>query len=474
MPTRDALALRGRRGNGLCLGPRHGMAARQVARGCALVAMVLGVLTAWPTVAFAHAVLLKTTPTSSQSLGSAPAQVQLLFSEPLDPVFSRVQVLDGSGQRVDGGDSHVDPDNEQLLTASLRSGLPSGVYTVVWRSLSAIDVHPDDGRVPGCSWVCRCRRAALAPASAAPSTLATPETTFGRWWFYVAASLFGGVLATWKLVLGPLLADARPELQATVRSRAYWLILSGGVLLLVGTLFSAVAQASAAADVPFADAIGSPLGELLLRGRYASIWWPRLGLEVASLLLIVSGGLDGLASECALATLPAVLLTSALTSHGAALPNAAAPGIAIDWLHIVGACAWVGGLVALVAFLPALRGGLETGITPGRVVGRFGPFALVAAATVLLSGALQGALEVGSVAGLGTTLYGQLLLVKIGLLLLMLLLAGAHEWRVRAAGGTALGQVRGLSRGIGVELTLGVIVLAIAAVLSGTPPTPGG
>src|SRR6266851_8348649 len=63
----------------------------------------------------AHAVLLKATPSSSQSLTQAPDLVQLLFSEPLDPVFSAVRVLNASGQAVDRGNSHVDPNNEQLL-----------------------------------------------------------------------------------------------------------------------------------------------------------------------------------------------------------------------------------------------------------------------------------------------------------------------------------------------------------------------
>ncbi|HEY2596275.1 MAG TPA: CopD family protein [Chloroflexota bacterium] len=444
-------------------------------KGIALaVVAAVGILMLVPAAALAHAVLLKTTPSSSESLSSAPSQVQLLFSEPLDPAFSHVQVRDASGQLVDNGDSQVDPNNDQLLTASLRAGLPNGVYTVEWRNLSAIDVHPDAGQyrlfvgVP-------VQTGDLTSASTASTLSATPETTLGRWWFYVAASLFGGVLATWKLVLAPLVADARPGLQSKTRSRAYWLIVSGGVLLIVGTLFTAVAQAAAAANVPLAGGLGSPLGELLLRGRYASIWWPRLGLEIASLLLIVFGGIDGLASECALATLPAVLLTSALTSHGAALPNAAAPGIAIDWLHIVGACAWVGGLAALAAFLPALRAEPDAGVTPAQLVGRFGRLALVAAAVVLLSGVLQGALELGSPSALTTTLYGQLLLVKAGLFLAMLLLAGMNELRVRAALGassSATAQVRGLSAGIGIELTLGVIVFAVAALLSSTPPSP--
>ena len=66
---------------------------------------------------------------------------------------------------------------------------------------------------------------------------------------------------------------------------------------------------------------------------------------MTSLLLVAFGGLDGLAADCALAMLPGVLLTSGLTSHGAALPVGATLGIAVDWLHIVGATAWIGGLV---------------------------------------------------------------------------------------------------------------------------------
>ena len=432
-----------------------------------LATIVVGFSLLVPVVASAHAVLLKMTPSSSQSLSAAPTQVQLLFSEPLDPVFSHVEVRDASGQAVDTGDSHVDPDNDQLLSVSVRPGLPDGMYTVVWRSLSAIDVHPDEGEYS--LFVGVPVQSASALTTSTPQLTTTPETTLGRWWFYISASLFGGVLATWKLVLSPLLGEATPSFHARARRRTYWLIVVGGILLILGTLFSAVAQAAAAANVSLQQGLGAPLGELLLRGRYATIWWPRLGLELASLLLIAFGGIDGLASECALATLPAVLLTSALTSHGAALPNAAGAGIAIDWLHIVGACAWVGGLVALAAFLPALRPGSDAGITPRRLVGRFGRLAMLAAAVVVLSGVVQGALQVGSFASLVSTLYGQLLLVKVGLLSVMLLLAGMNEVRARGAGGGCV-WLRGY--GVGLELTLGVVVFGVAALLSSTAPSP--
>jgi copper transport protein len=403
----------------------------------AALALALIMFVASAGAASAHAVLLRATPPPGQSLPTAPTEVDLLFSESLDPSFSGLQVQDASGQRVDAGDSHVDASNDHLLVTSLRSGLANGVYTVLWRNVSAIDVHPDEGQFELFVGVPATASAGLAVAQ----NTATPETALGRWWFYIAASLFGGVLGTWKFVLAPFSSgDAS-------RSRAQRLIIMGGVLLIVGTLYSALAQAASAANVSLWEGFGRPLSDLLLRGRFAAIWWPRIALEVASLFLVVFGGIEGLASECALATLPAVLLTSALTSHGAALPRGGL-GIAIDWLHIVGATAWIGGLICLAA----------SGAFPTRaVLDRFGRFALIASMAVLLSGVIQGALEVGSWSSVQTTVYGQLLLVKSGLLVAMLLLA-------------AVNQLRAPAFGVRAELALGVIVFGVAAMLSGTPP----
>jgi copper transport protein len=420
--------------------------------------------------ASAHAVLLRSTPSSRQSLGQPPAQVSLLFSEPIDPLFSNVRVVDANGQRVDQSDSRVDPQDDHLLVVSIRPALPNGIYTVTWRSLSTIDVHPDEGQFPLHVGVPVGNDAALA--SSAGRNTATPETTLGRWWFYVAASFFGGVLATWKLVLSGILVEQHADVRAAVRRRAHRLIVLGGALLVLGTLFTAVAQAAAAAGVPLIAAFGQPLSDLLLRGRFASVWWPRLGLELMSVMLIAFGGLEGLAADCALATLPAVLLTSSLTSHGAALSTGPGPGILIDWLHIVGATAWVGGLVSVLLVLPSAQRSAAAGLVP-RLLARFARYALAAAAVVILSGIVQSALELGSWSALIETLYGQLVLVKVGLLLTMLALAAFNEWRGRLAVAAAAAdgkQPSGLRRGVRFELAVGVVVLAVAAVLSGTPP----
>lgn len=457
---------------------------RAVALG--LGGLLVGAALSAPSV-LAHAVLLRTIPSSSQTLAQAPGEVRLLFSEPIDIVFSGVHVSNAAGQIVDTGNARVDPDDDHQLVVALQPALPNGVYSVVWRSLSTIDVHPDQGQyslfvgVPVAT--------SLAPAgSALAFSGTTPETTLGRWWFYLAASLFGGVLAAWKLVVGPVLADCRPELRAGVHRRAHRLIVLGGVLLVVGTLFTAVAQAAAAADVPLSAAFGQPLADLLLRGRFAAIWWPRIGLEAASLGLVAFGGLEGLAADCALATLPGVLLTSSLTSHGAALPEITGIGIAVDWLHIIGATAWVGGLVSLLVCLPVLRNPdlsgsgevdpesrrvAEPGDLGARLIARFSRFALGASALVALSGVTQAVFEVGSWSALLSTGYGEMVLVKIALLGAMLILAAFNTWHGRAQlfiAAAHTGHLRVLRRSVRAELALGVVVLAVAAILTGTPP----
>lgn len=414
----------------------------------------------------AHAVLLRTTPPGRETLPQAPSQISLLFSEPIDPVFTAVQVRDATEQRVDLSDAHVDVANDHLLVASLRPGLPSGVYTVSWRSLSTIDVHPDEGTYSLFVGV-PVSTDPRAVAQTSTGSTATVETTVARWWFYLAASLFGGVLACWKLVLSGVLG-AGPEHAGTrsaMSRRARRAIVLGGIMLILGTLFAAVAQAAAAANVSLLGGVGQPLSDLLLRGRYATIWWPRLGLEAVSLALIAFGGVEGLAADCALATLPAVLLTSSLTSHGAALTSSPGAGIIIDWVHIVGATAWVGGLLGLLVFLPVASRASGAGIL-GRVLEQFFRYALAASALVIVSGSIQSGLELGSLSALIGTGYGQLILAKIGLVALMLVLAIVNEWRGRRAAGGPVG----LRRGIRAELFVGALVLAVAAILSGTPP----
>ena len=179
-----------------------------------------------------------------------------------------------------------------------------------------------------------------------------------------------------------------------------------------------------------------------------------------AVVIVAWRGLDDAWSESAAAMVPAILLTNSLTSHGAALPTAVI-GIALDWVHVLAAAVWVGGLATLALVAPMLRrAGDGTPILPD-VARRFTRFALVAVLAIVVSGSIQAAIEVGSWSALVSTPYGQGVLIKIALLLGMLVIALLHQRRIIRLP---------LERGVRLEFALGVVVLAVAAVVAGTTP----
>ena len=95
----------------------------------------------------AHAVLLRSNPQANAVLAQSPVQVELFFSEPLEPTLSSISVIDSNAIVVDAGDVRVDASDPTRLTVTLHR-LADGVYTVSWKALSAIDGHQTVGTYP--------------------------------------------------------------------------------------------------------------------------------------------------------------------------------------------------------------------------------------------------------------------------------------------------------------------------------------
>ena len=91
----------------------------------------------------AHAMLERADPLVGSTVRTPPRQILLWFTEELEPAFSRIEVRDASGARVDGGKAQVDRSNKSLLRVSLRA-LSAGTYKVFWRVLS-VDSHITEG-----------------------------------------------------------------------------------------------------------------------------------------------------------------------------------------------------------------------------------------------------------------------------------------------------------------------------------------
>jgi copper resistance protein C len=105
-----------------------------------LAAASLLLATFWAAAAQAHAFLDHASPLVGGTVASAPREVTLWFTQGLEPAFSRVEVSDSSGARVDQG-------NAQVSGSTMRVGLKplaAGTYRVRWHVLS-VDTHTTQG-----------------------------------------------------------------------------------------------------------------------------------------------------------------------------------------------------------------------------------------------------------------------------------------------------------------------------------------
>lgn len=111
----------------------------------AAVAVVLAVL-ASPRPARAHAFPDHSEPRVGHTVEKSPAEVRVWFDGAIEPVFSKLQVDDASGHRVDRDDAHVDEHDDTLLEVSVPP-LKPGKYEAAW-SVVARDGHRTEGRFP--------------------------------------------------------------------------------------------------------------------------------------------------------------------------------------------------------------------------------------------------------------------------------------------------------------------------------------
>jgi copper resistance protein C len=106
-------------------------------------AVALSASLAVPAGALAHAFLDRAVPAVGSKVHGQPTEVRLRFSQPLEPAFSTIKVLDAAGKQVDRMDKRLDPGDASVMKVSLPRLVP-GVYRVVWRVLSA-DTHVTEG-----------------------------------------------------------------------------------------------------------------------------------------------------------------------------------------------------------------------------------------------------------------------------------------------------------------------------------------
>ena len=410
-------------------------AARALRCAVALAALALAAaaLTIPPSGALAHANLAKSNPAPDSTLDSAPGEVAIVFTEPIEDALSEIRVLDRSGRRVDAGDSAVDPENPLSMSVSLGE-LADGTYTVSWRNVSQVDGHSVRGAF---AFSVGEPIAAGAVVEEDLPALQSPAEPAARW-----AALLGGMslfgIAAFRLLVSAPVLGARGDAALAL---ALWrsdsrLMLAGAALFAVGSAAQLVIQASLAFDVSPLSALGAPSWDILSGSSWGRLWIWRVALIAASLAALIWARRrdgDGRALAPAAALGAGALLTVSLTSHAAATPNIGAEATASDFAHLIAASAWTGGLLGLAFGLPILFRSLEGGARRDALAAlapRFSAFAGASVAALALTGAFGAWAQVTIPQAMATP-YGAALGVKIAIVALALALAAANLIWVR-------------------------------------------
>jgi copper transport protein len=145
-----------------------------------------------------------------------------------------------------------------------------------------------------------------------------------------------------------------------------------------------------------------------------------------------------------------------------------------DIVHVASAAVWTGGLAFVAAAL--LAAGTQRWPLAAIAVPRFSKVAVVAVASLIVSGSVNGYEEVGAWRGLWDTTYGLLLLAKVALVLPVLAL-GAYNNRYAVPRLkrqiASPSEQRRFLRAAGAELMLVVAIVGVTAVLVTEPPARG-
>jgi copper resistance protein D len=147
--------------------------------------------------------------------------------------------------------------------------------------------------------------------------------------------------------------------------------------------------------------------------------------------------------------------------------------LAVDFLHLIAAGLWLGGLVPFALFLVYLHRFHEEawGTAASDASYRFSNLGIIAVATLLVSGIINASFLIGGMPALVGTSYGRLLLLKVTLFAGMVCLAGINREYLlpRLAGdiGRNSGSrpLQGLLRNTLIEIAIGIGVILIVGML---------
>ncbi|MFB6824454.1 copper resistance protein CopC [Streptomyces virginiae] len=490
-----------------------------------LVAAVLALLLGGAGAASAHAGLSGSDPADGSVLKTEPQHVTLTFTESVSFSDDSLRVLSPANERVNPRPAQHADGKENTARVELSGKLPQGTYTVAWRVVSA-DGHPISG-----AFVFSIGRP--SETAAVVATDSPDDTAVGRLYGVLRHVAYSGLAllvgaAAFVLVCWPTAGAPRPVRRLLTVG---WVALTASTvaLLLLRGPYETAGSVTSAFDLDqLGRAVttrsgGALMARLVLLAVVAVLlrrWARRFDRADDGAPPPEPGSRDRQVGALLAVALAA---TWAFAEHAAAGVQVV-PAMPVAVLHLLAMGVWLGGLITLLLLLR--RRGPAGQAVPASAIGRFSRMAFRAVAVLVGTGVYQSWRQVGSWEALSDTAYGRTLVVKVAVVVLVLWAASySRRWtarllhearpvtqavrarageRVRVAqtvgapsaparqdhdaapeapAGDGPGEKttppaseadthrRGLRRMVTVEAVLGIVVLMITTVLTGTQPS---
>ena len=435
-----------------------------------LLAVLLAICLAlvFPGISEAHAILLRSDPAKDAVLSVPPDQVHMWFSEDLNPALSTAVVVNGTNQRVDQRDATISPNDPREMDVTLKPNLPPAVYVVVWRTDSADDGHilvgsflftlaRPDGTVPTLSGGTIPGQNALGGSNL--TGLYTGQLDGPTLFNLIMITLFelGAVFwvgaSLWQIFVLQPAAEDHPELSTTNQQAQQRFerrfALPTLLVLLVANIGVLLGQAVIVTGGNFGAAFAPILlASLVTGGRFGTYWLVRVVVIVLALRLSLylvqlhrlqfkprTRFVNDILPWTNLLLGLALFIAIAMSSHASAVSqNIMVYAVVLDWLHLVAAALWVGGMLYIAtSYLPILRQIpiAERARSLITVLPYYTPWAIAGVVIMAVTGPFSATVHLSSWEQLFSTAYGRALVVKILLVGVLLLTSAIHVGLLR-------------------------------------------
>jgi copper transport protein len=385
---------------------------------------------------YAHAFVINSNPSPSQTLESPPTKVEVYLSEPVDLRYSKLSVIGQDGKQIDNKNVQYVNGDQTALTITLPQDIKDGLYTVSTKMLSQIDGHvTDNAFVFGVG-------EAEVPNSVSNESLQSSSSSqlsildaIARFPALVGqVMIVGAAFATlwlWK----PMskinwLKSAFAQTRNRVDRSLIKLIVVGSVVLVLSDFGMIYVQAYSI-DAGIADAIATKFGTIWIARTLES--FVVLGIAVVIYLKLKKTNSTISSKQDIVSILVvglAILATTTLIGHSSAIGNVIP--ISIDFMHNLAASIWIGSVIYLAfVVVPKIKQApLEEYVKASVlsiIIPRFSTIPVVVLGIIVITGPFLLYILETNLDLILASLYGKALIAKLVLAAVMISIGGYNQ-----------------------------------------------